>query len=635
MCSARTITGIAGASVSKPAALGLMVSLCLILLPLAAAAQSDLIVAGCVPNTPAAQPGGELLLDITIQNVGSAPTTVSAITNYIFIWDAANDSPELQLSPTDVHIAHTLRPLGVGETDLLGSISVILPPEIPLDTAITIAVCTDWADLEPELNEDNNAFFLVVPIEPLPVDFTTAELAVIDFIDSVGYGDMFSFLGGPGDAVYSEVVAERLGSGLDSRLLLRGPHPDSLLALEGIASDIGADGRLTYPGLPSPDEYRLEVFGDDGSVGMYEIHFQKAIQESEPNDDPSVALPINYGDAVTGSLSYPDDADYFSLTAGAGDMFILDFDADESIETLPDSSLDPSVLITNSAGDTVLMDDDSFEYDPYIRGALHDADTYYIRVTDALGRGFPENYYMFKLSPILGFPRPDVTPLNIESFVDPVQAGDTVLLDFETWNLGGLETFAGGVGVDVALSVDAAIDTLDTLLSIEWVEGDLPPASYVPTQIEVPIPSETEPGSYYLGVILDPTDVEIEEDEENNTVLTQIEVTTGTGTPDRPVLPRAFALLQNYPNPVTGRTTITYLLPAPQGPNAVSRNVRIEIFNVSGRRVATLVDEPRAGGVHTVEWNGTAKGRRLASGVYFYRMRVGSFVQTRRMILLR
>ncbi len=62
----------------------------------------------------------------------------------------------------------------------------------------------------------------------------------------------------------------------------------------------------------------------------------------------------------------------------------------------------------------------------------------------------------------------------------------------------------------------------------------------------------------------------------------------------------------------------------------------IIIFDVAGRLVRTLVNEHRAAGAWSVQWNGgDDRGQRVASGVYFYRMRAGSFVDTKKMVLLK
>ena len=94
-------------------------------------------------------------------------------------------------------------------------------------------------------------------------------------------------------------------------------------------------------------------------------------------------------------------------------------------------------------------------------------------------------------------------------------------------------------------------------------------------------------------------------------------------------LPQAWTLGQNYPNPFNPSTVIPYHVPT-------AARVRLEVFNVLGQRVATLVDEDRPAGVHTAEWNATdAAGRAVGAGVYFYRLSsVGQPTLTRRMVLI-
>lgn len=104
-------------------------------------------------------------------------------------------------------------------------------------------------------------------------------------------------------------------------------------------------------------------------------------------------------------------------------------------------------------------------------------------------------------------------------------------------------------------------------------------------------------------------------------------VATAVGNPSTP---NAFALHSNVPNPFNPQTTISYDIPASGG------NVSISIYDVAGRLVRELVSEHRGAGTWSVQWNGDdAHGGRVASGVYFYRMRAGSFVDTRKMVLLK
>jgi len=95
------------------------------------------------------------------------------------------------------------------------------------------------------------------------------------------------------------------------------------------------------------------------------------------------------------------------------------------------------------------------------------------------------------------------------------------------------------------------------------------------------------------------------------------------------VLPRAYALADNYPNPFNPQTTIAFDLPE-------SENVRLMVYDIKGRMIKELVSMPMEAGSHTVIWNGTDQsGRRVASGVYFYQINAGPLQQAKRMMLLK
>jgi hypothetical protein len=99
-------------------------------------------------------------------------------------------------------------------------------------------------------------------------------------------------------------------------------------------------------------------------------------------------------------------------------------------------------------------------------------------------------------------------------------------------------------------------------------------------------------------------------------------------------LPNTFSLEQNYPNPFNPVTTIRYSL-------ASSEHVKLLVYDILGRRVGTLVDEKQNAGVYDVSFNANPVGSGVstkggyASGVYFYRLEAGPFVQVKKMVLLK
>lgn len=96
--------------------------------------------------------------------------------------------------------------------------------------------------------------------------------------------------------------------------------------------------------------------------------------------------------------------------------------------------------------------------------------------------------------------------------------------------------------------------------------------------------------------------------------------------------PEVLTLLANYPNPFRTQTQIEYALPESEA----GRTVQLEIFDLLGRRVRTLVNQPQDAGFYQVTWDGRdAAGQPLASGVYVYRLSSDAFSKTRQLVLLK
>lgn len=93
---------------------------------------------------------------------------------------------------------------------------------------------------------------------------------------------------------------------------------------------------------------------------------------------------------------------------------------------------------------------------------------------------------------------------------------------------------------------------------------------------------------------------------------------------ENPIAPTRFVLSQNYPNPFNPSTTIEFALPSEQF-------VRLSIFDVLGHEVAGLMEERLLPGFHKTEWNAANQ----PSGIYFYRLQAGTFIETKKLILVR
>jgi len=89
-------------------------------------------------------------------------------------------------------------------------------------------------------------------------------------------------------------------------------------------------------------------------------------------------------------------------------------------------------------------------------------------------------------------------------------------------------------------------------------------------------------------------------------------------------MPTGYWLSQNYPNPFNPVTEISFNLPEVV-------DVKLEIYNVLGQRVTTLVNGLTEAGIHSVTWDGSD----VASGIYLYHLQAGNFVETKKMVLLK
>ncbi len=134
-------------------------------------------------------------------------------------------------------------------------------------------------------------------------------------------------------------------------------------------------------------------------------------------------------------------------------------------------------------------------------------------------------------------------------------------------------------------------------------------------EVEVLILQETSLGEYWTQLT---RHVEVEGDP-----FTAVLEDFSAGRPD------AFALSQNFPNPFNSGTVIRFALPRDE-------EVELAVYNLAGQQVATLVAGRRQAGTYAINWDGRDRsGRALATGMYFYRLKAGDRVETRKLMLLR
>ncbi len=147
-------------------------------------------------------------------------------------------------------------------------------------------------------------------------------------------------------------------------------------------------------------------------------------------------------------------------------------------------------------------------------------------------------------------------------------------------------------------------------------------------------------GTSWEKVVLDSTTsssiLEITVDENNNVFVSPayspifvINENNVVLSADNQEKPSGFVLYQNYPNPFNPTTTINYAIPSVETRHALS--VQLTVYDILGRKVATLVNNKQAPGKYSVTFDAS----RLGSGIYFYTLRAGDFSATKKMILLK
>jgi hypothetical protein len=114
----------------------------------------------------------------------------------------------------------------------------------------------------------------------------------------------------------------------------------------------------------------------------------------------------------------------------------------------------------------------------------------------------------------------------------------------------------------------------------------------------------------------------------NGMVYVQEGSAVENGTDEMKVIP-GYSLSQNYPNPFNPETDISFSLPE-------KTEASLVIYNMLGEKIKTLMTGYMRTGTHTIHWNGRDEaGNSVASGIYFYRLKTGGFVETKKMVLMK
>jgi hypothetical protein len=198
----------------------------------------------------------------------------------------------------------------------------------------------------------------------------------------------------------------------------------------------------------------------------------------------------------------------------------------------------------------------------------------------------------------------------------------------------GIENNVGSDGLEVAFNEPYLHDGLAIFftdvplpewLSVAPTNGTVPPSSS--TDLVVTFDSTDLLDGTYLKTIRITTN---DTDESVVDILAELTVTANPTDVSVATLPGTFQLSAPRPNPFASQSTIQYAVPSP------GAEVRIDVFDVSGRRVRTLVQGAIPPGRHSVTWDGRdGAGRHTSAGVYFTRMQAAGFSQVQKVTLLR
>jgi hypothetical protein len=170
-----------------------------------------------------------------------------------------------------------------------------------------------------------------------------------------------------------------------------------------------------------------------------------------------------------------------------------------------------------------------------------------------------------------------------------------------------------------ALWTNSSAPLTPSWLSINPDSGVCSPNSFIKMEVLLDA-TELDSGDFYGSLIIDSNDPV----NPSISIPVHLKVEAVVGVDNELNVPNVYELYQNYPNPFNPTTTIKYAIPK-------TSKVSLALFTILGEEMATLVNEEKTAGNYEVEFNAS----NLPSGVYFYRLQADSFIETKKMLLLK
>lgn len=192
------------------------------------------------------------------------------------------------------------------------------------------------------------------------------------------------------------------------------------------------------------------------------------------------------------------------------------------------------------------------------------------------------------------------------------------------WSKNSLDNNLWGLSLKISQQVNKkpAFFTMPIQIKVSTAQGDTIITVYNNQQVQ----------NFNITVAGEPTSISFDP---NNWILKDVlSIVTNV---DELSNPTTFALEQNFPNPFNPKTTIKYSIPTPTASPSFTEGMRetglvtLKVYDISGKEVATLVNEEKSAGTYEVIFDAS----KLASGMYLYRLKAGNLIETRKMILIK
>jgi hypothetical protein len=345
----------------------------------------------------------------------------------------------------------------------------------------------------------------------------------------------------------------------------------------------------------------------------------------EPDNGTGTATPLDFMDDPVHHTSYPDaDEDWHVLNTVNNASFSL-----RTLDRLPASN--PIIYVYESDGVTEVANNFSDITQTVTFDAVGSG-PYYAKTIQKIGMfGFYTEYGYFNLRYMMTSAPPESARISLSpsTLILTADIGETITDTAIVYNVGG-----GPLHFTFS-DQDRFGDPGDLpWLTQQPLTGTVPAGDSAIVEVIITTADLTPDSAYDVLILADSNDML------NPTEDIIMRLTTGAtgigdggGVTPSGFLPKAFAMAQNYPNPFNPSTSIRYDVP---GGFDEGVKVELEVFNVRGQKVATLVDGVKAPGSYVVHWNGRDdSGRSIGSGIYIYRIKAGAFSATKKMVILK